>query len=119
MSKFICMWDCNGIESVVDITQYEHEEYDLLIEMIKTGQPQKTKFGWILNPMMLRARFNGHRFYEIYALDAAESITDRDVYEMFTNDPQGSAELVRKKGVKLYSDRATKKLLSSSSFYYY
>jgi hypothetical protein len=103
------MWDSNGIESVIDITQFDDEADDLLLETIKTGQPQKSNFGSILNPMMLRARFNGQRNYEIYALSASEGITDRDIYEMFTNDPQGSADLVRNKGIKVYSDRATKK----------
>lgn len=109
MSKFLCMWDSNGIESVVEITQFDDEADDLLLETIRTGEPQLSKFGSILSPMLLRARFNGQRNYEIYALSASEGITDRDIYEMFTNDPQGAADLVRDKGIKVYSDRATKK----------
>ena len=109
MRTFICMWDCNGIEAVREITEFEFEEDERMMEMIKTGKPQRSKLASILHPMELRARFNPQRFYEIYALQADDAIAEKDVFDMFMNSPQDSADLVRKQGVKIYSDRATKK----------
>jgi hypothetical protein len=109
MSKFICMWDCNGIESVIDITEYEFEEDTRLMEMIRTGKPvNKGGLGSLVQRLILRSRFNNQRHYEIYAIEATKGITDKDIFQMFDNDPQGSADLIRNRGVKIHSARATK-----------
>ncbi len=107
MSKFLCVWDCYGIESVVDITAYEFEEDERLLEMIKTGEESSmpSNFGKLITSCLLRARFNSHRNYEIYAIAANDGIKDQDIIQMFTLDPQGSAELIRERGVKIFSDR--------------
>lgn len=109
MSKFLCVWNSYGIESVIDITEYEFEEEALLIEMIQTGQPAASKFGSILTGLMLRARFNPQRNYEIYAVQAVDSITDKDIVDMFNANPQSAANTIRKNGVKLFSDRQNTK----------
>lgn len=103
------MWDCQGIETVVDITPYEHEDDDRLLEMIATGKPAASHFGQLLYKFLMRARFNSHRFYEIYAIATVDDITQEDIYKMFTENPQTSAELIRKSGVKIYSDRPEQK----------
>lgn len=59
-----------------------------------------------LNAMVLRARFNQQRHYEIYTVDVDDSITDLDMIELFEDNPQGMADLIRERGYKLYSDRA-------------
>jgi hypothetical protein len=39
------MWDNYGLESVIDITQYELIDDEVLLDMIKTGKPgKKDKF---------------------------------------------------------------------------
>lgn len=109
MSKFLCVWDCNGIESVIDISEFENEENQRLLEMIATSKPVASRFGQLLGRLMLRARFNSHRNYEIYAIEAIEGITEENIFEMFTNNPQQSADLLRKNGVEIYSDRQNTK----------
>jgi hypothetical protein len=38
-------------------------------------------------------------------MTAVDGISDEDIREMFNSDPQGSAELVRDRGNKIFSDR--------------
>jgi hypothetical protein len=60
----------------------------------------------IIQTMLLRARYNTQRHYELYAIEADTGIAGRDIEAMFDHDPQGSADTIRKIGVKLWSDRA-------------
>jgi hypothetical protein len=56
--------------------------------------------------MILRGRINSHRHYELYAVDCSDSITKEDLETMFEDDPQSAADLIRNRGLKIYSDRA-------------
>lgn len=53
----------------------------------------------------LRARYNSHRHYEIYVVDAVNGITREDIVEMFESSPQTAADTIRAKGHCLYSAR--------------
>ena len=98
---FIMAWDCNGLEAVVNITEYEKEA---TWATLQDQEPSK-KIGHIVNYLMLRARANSQRHYEIYTMTAVDGITDEDIRTMFEQDPQGSADLIRDRGNKIYSDR--------------
>ena len=98
---FIMAWDCNGLEGVVNITDLEKEA---TWAMLQDQEPSK-KISHIVNYLMLRARANGQRHYEIYTMNAVAGISDEDIRSMFENDPQGSADLIRDRGRKIYSDR--------------
>jgi hypothetical protein len=60
------------------------------------------------NHLLLRARVNSQRHYEIYSVEATDGITAEDIREMFEADPQGAADTIRRLGHCLYSDRAEK-----------
>jgi hypothetical protein len=74
-NAYLVMWCSEGLESIVPITEYEQVDRHGLFETIKTGKQPKNELGKILNYMMLRARFNSHRFYEIYAVECDQDIT--------------------------------------------
>ena len=57
--------------------------------------------------MILRAKVNGQRCYEIYAFDS--ELSEEDIRETFESDPQVMADAIRNVGHKFYSDRANKK----------
>lgn len=103
-NTYILMWDCNGLESVINATE---EDQTMLMDILK-DQPTKSKnVGQILHYMTMRARFNSQRHYEIYAVDADESIEEEDFWRMFEERPQESADLIRDRGRKIWSDRAS------------
>ena len=60
------------------------------------------------NHLLLRARVNSQRHYEIYTCEAVDGITAEDIREMFEISPQSAADTIRRLGHCLYSDRAEK-----------
>lgn len=111
---FVLSWDQLGIEGVVDVTEMEEKRlnaekqrmWDVLQDIPE--DPHKGRdndINSIVRMMALRARFNPQRHYEIYSVNTDYSITAEDMRTMFENDPQGSADLIRIRGNKLYSDR--------------
>jgi hypothetical protein len=59
-----------------------------------------------LNHIMLRARLNSHRHYEIYTCEATDGITAEDIQNMFEASPQTAADTIRRLGHCMHSDRA-------------
>lgn len=107
--KFLAMWDCNGLEYLDDITDYENWEAMQTFETLRTGKvPANNPLWQQLGMMKLRAQFNNQRFYEIYAFTSNDS-NKEDFIHMFKTNPQGMADLIRSNGVKIYSDRRTDK----------
>lgn len=121
-STFILSWDCNGLECCRDITnliktsnQFERES---LFERIKNPDQEPVndalnEVGKFVHYLQLRARFNPQRNYEIYMVHTVAGIGEQDLKEMFNTNPQGSADMIRVQGVKLYSDRETTKRVIS------
>lgn len=118
-NTFIISWDMTGLEAVVDITQNliegELREKDILFDRIKDPDQKfenepVSKVNRIIQMMTLRARVNSQRHYEIYYLHTSTDITKADLDRYFLDNPQGTAELIRERGTKLYSDRISKKI---------
>jgi hypothetical protein len=105
MSKFLVSWDMYGIERCVQIDKFEQLDDEILMETIRTGEQQPDMFADLVNKMLLRARFNPHRCYEVYAFQTSVDMTEDEVVDMFNATPQRSADLIRTAGVKLYSSR--------------
>lgn len=105
-NAFIFSWDQLGIEGIVPITQYEDWDKVQLMEVLKDNQKENNPLNRIINNMTMRARFNTHRHYEIYAIDCDPELDEAFWKARWETDPQWCANLVRKKGYKIYSDRA-------------
>ena len=109
-NAFLFMWDMYGIESIIPISKYEIWDQTQLMEILKGTQTKagpnpisSTIFG-----MTMRARFNTQRQYEIYAIDCDESFTEDRWDQMWKDDPQFCADIIREKGIKIHSDRTTR-----------
>ena len=55
--------------------------------------------------MILRARYNPQRHYEIYQVEATDGITADDIRDMFESSPQMAADTIRQLGHCYFSDR--------------
>ena len=99
--KFIIMWDNTGLEYIGDATP------DLQTRMWDTLRGANPKDFSVANPMhlRLRAQANPQRHYEIYAIDCVEDMDEAFWREQWEEYPQSTAELIRERGHKLYSDR--------------
>lgn len=103
---YVLSWDCYGLEACINVSDIEKRiTWDALTD--NESQGRDPSVGSIVNSLMLRARFNHQRHYEIYAIDTEDDVTDENLRAMFESDPQGSADLIRTRGRELYSDRAS------------
>jgi hypothetical protein len=102
---YLLSWDCNGIEAVVNISDLEKEKMWSTLKNVNGEKGRGASVTEIVNMLMLRARFNTQRHYEIYCIDTEDDITADDLKRNFEDDPQGMADLVRARGRQLYSDR--------------
>ena len=95
-NTFIVMWDINGLESIVNVSEGEQQAImDTLADRpIQWRNPIQT---WLL-----RARYNSQRHYEIYVIDAAADT--EDMIKAFESDPQYMVDLIRKRGRKLWGE---------------
>ena len=58
-----------------------------------------------LNLLILRARANPQRNYEIYTVQVEPDVSLKDIQDMFKDSPQEIVDIVRAQGHKIYSDR--------------
>jgi hypothetical protein len=101
--QFVVVWDNTGLEYIGDITLDEQQRTWAVLK----GEPLKYTIP-NLNHLMLRARYNTQRHYEIYIVSATDDITADDIRDMFEAAPQTAADTIRRLGQCLYSDRANK-----------
>lgn len=101
---FLVVWDCMGLEFVGNLTD---EEQKKMWASLKNEKHTSTFPS--LGALILRARYNSQRHYEIYLVSAQEGITAEDIREMFEAAPQTAADTIRRLGEKLYSDRVDSK----------
>jgi hypothetical protein len=115
---YIVMWHMYGLESVVDIGRIykdaEAQEAQAVWDILSSKPKQRhtsipTALGGIITPLLMRARYNGQRQYEIYSVRTKSDITSDDLAQMFDADPQSAAESIRRSGVKMFSDRTMNK----------
>ena len=99
---FVVMWNNTGLEYIGDITADEHDRTWAALKDKPAGTALPN-----LNHMILRARYNPQRHYEIYQVEATDGITADDIRDMFENSPQTAADTIRERGNCLHSDRVT------------
>ena len=110
-TRFVAMWDMTGLECLINVTQIEkeHEQWEkenifrILKDQDKTLKPAHVP----LEMMIMRARVNSQRCYEIYAFDS--ELSEQDIRETFEDSPQVIVDAIRNIGHKFYSDRADKR----------
>jgi len=107
-NAYLVYWCEEGLESVVPITQYEPLDAENTFRILNNQESIRNPLNTIIQHMLLRSRVNSHRHYELYAIDCDISIQKTDIEQMFETDPQTAADLFRKRGHRLYSNRAEK-----------
>jgi hypothetical protein len=100
--QFLIMWCNEGLECCIDVTEDQQRR---MWQKLK-GEPVSETAIPTYNHLLLRARYNSQRHYEIYSVEATDGITAEDIREMFEADPQSAADTIRRLGHCLHSDRA-------------
>jgi len=104
---YLAMWDMYGLECIFDMTAYNEQREQwhkeevwsvLKDENHKSVEPK----GPPLSMMILRARVNSQRRYEIYEFMSDFNL--EKIKTLFKSDPNFIVEFVRENGIKIYSD---------------
>jgi hypothetical protein len=106
VKHYLAMWDMMGLEYIFDVNDAMHEidqwEKQKIVSILKEErEPVKPK-GIPLQMMILRARVNSQRSYEIYEFTSTLDINT--IRKEFAKDPQPIVNWIRDNGGKIYSD---------------
>jgi len=103
---YLAMWDMLGLECLYDVGSYmkELEEWEKkkVVSILKEEQVPVKPQTIPLQMLILRARYNSQRAYEIYEFNS--TLKYKELKEAFTADPQPIVEWIRANGYKVYSD---------------
>lgn len=109
-----------GVEAVVSLTDIEREiedaEKQRVIDILSDPAGRdpglssaERKLNQLVQSIIMRARANPQRHYEVYTITTTPGITADTLRELFEDNPQGGADLIRARGNKVYSDRVEKR----------
>lgn len=101
MDKFLVMWCNEGLETLINLTHGEQEN------IVAALRGEKLAWRNPIQHMILRAKFNQQRHYEIYVFES--EIPEQDIFYFFENEPQTIVNAIREVGTQIYSDRKTTK----------
>ena len=105
-NSFLVVWDMLGLESIFSIddamAEVENYEKDKVWKTLKDEPIGKKPNPIPLQLLIMRARFNSQRSYEIYSFNT--TMSEREVRKIFAEDPQPIVEWIRENGNKIYSD---------------
>lgn len=104
-NAYLVYWCSEGLESVIPISQYERIDIENTFKILGNQEVERNPLNTIIQSMMMRARYNPQRHYELYAIEADAGITAQDIENMFKASPQPSADTIRRLGVRMWSDR--------------
>jgi hypothetical protein len=100
------------VDITEDVERGNEFEKESIFERIKNPNEEPhnepiAKLNKMIHMMQLRARFNPQRNYEIYMINATDSVRKEDIEQWFTDSPQAAADRCREIGTQLLSHRET------------
>ena len=103
---YLAMWDMQGLECLFDVDFYmnDYNEWNKqkVVAILKDERIPDQPRGIPLQMMILRAKFNSQRAYEIYEFNSTMGY--KELTKVFNDDPQPVVEWIRENGKKVYSD---------------
>ena len=105
---YLAMWDMLGLECLYDVNvhmdNYNEWEKQKVVAILKEQRIPDQPRGIPLEMMILRAKVNSQRSYEIYEFNS--TLKYDELKTAFEVDPQPIVEYIRENGKKVYSDYA-------------
>ena len=106
IKHYLAMWDMEGLECLFDVNyhmdRYSEWEKQKVVAILKEEQLPARPTGIPLQMLILRAKFNSQRSYEIYEFNS--TLKYKELTEAFNDNPQPLVEWIRENGKKVYSD---------------
>jgi hypothetical protein len=105
-NSFLVVWDMLGLESIFSVddamNEIENYEKDKVWKTLKDEPIGRKPNPIPLQMLIMRARYNSQRSYEIYTFST--DMTMKQIREVFEVTPQPIVEWIRENGNKIYSD---------------
>ena len=105
-NHYLAMWDMLGLECIYDVSKAKDEidqwEKEAIWSTLKEQSHTKRPKPIPLNMMILRAKFNPQRSYEIY--EFSSTMSESELRKEFAREPQPLVDWIRNNGYKVYSD---------------
>jgi hypothetical protein len=100
-TQWVVLFDNEGVDTLVPWGELAQEQ------MLATlsGEKPPSSPNHIVSRMMLRARFNQHRHPEVWGYNTEEDIAYDDMRDLWEDNPQYMADLVRSKGEQFFGDK--------------
>jgi hypothetical protein len=105
VSAYLAVWDCNGLECLFNLSEWDKRKVWAQIQdkpLDRSHEPPP------FQTLLLRARFNSHRHYEIYTFTVDDTLTEADIRGAFESSPQTLVDRIREIGTCLFNGRANK-----------
>lgn len=103
---YLAMWDMQGLECLFDVDFYmnDYNEWNKqkVVAILKDDRIPDQPRGIPLQMMILRAKYNSQRAYEIYEFNS--TLKYKELTEAFNDNPQPIVEWIRENGKQVYSD---------------
>lgn len=100
--SWVAFWCNEGLERLVSVDEYKEKDRLRLADIIKNGSNNElsgeTRLNHLLNALVMRARFNPQRHYELYVFNTVSTITEENLHSWFDDTPQCAVDWVRKNG---------------------
>lgn len=111
MSKnyILISFDCEGFEAIVDVTEFAPEQA-MLNKLAGNSEPDM-RFANMIGAMKLRARYNPQRAPEIWIIMSEDFDAD-SIKQLSEEDPQFTADIVRKHGIPIWRTSKPKQVIS-------
>lgn len=98
--NYLVSWDMFGLDGLVNMTRAEQES---MIAVLSADDPKKVPHSNPLHYMLMRAKFNEQRNFEVYAF--ISELEEDVIEEMFKTNPQAIADAIRSVGKCLHGQR--------------
>lgn len=102
---YLAMWDMLGLECLFDVDyfmdRYNEWEKQKVVAILKEERVPDQPIGIPLQMLILRAKTNSQRAYEIYEFNS--TLKYDELKEAFEDNPQPIVEWIRENGKKVYS----------------
>ena len=103
---YLAMWDSHGLECIFDVDyymgRYDEWQKQKVVAILKEERIPDQPIGIPLQMLILRAKANSQRAYEIY--EFTSTMGYKELTKVFNDDPQPVVEWIRENGKKVYSD---------------
>jgi len=103
---YLAMWDSQGLECMFDVDyymgRYDEWQKQKVVAILKEERIPDQPIGIPLQMLILRAKANSQRAYEIY--EFTSTMGYKELTKVFNDDPQPVVEWIRENGKKVYSD---------------